>query len=75
MSDMERCIGIIEKFRPDDLSYIAALLENAYNLSEAADDAYCVSLSERHKRSNREFSESDFSPIEEVLERLGVSPE
>ena len=73
VNQKQRCINIIEQFPEEQLSVLADYLENTYKmLDEVFDMAFCVSLSELHKKNNPEFIEEDYSSIEDVANRLGV---
>jgi len=71
MSERERCINIIEKIPDGQLSYIAVLLENAYQMiDEMLDDAFCIALAERYDA--REDKGEPSIPIEALAEELGI---
>lgn len=73
MSMREQCLDIVRKIPDEQLSYIAAILENAQKMvEEAADMAFCVGLSERYEKNNPEHIEENFSAIEDVKFRRGV---
>ena len=73
MQQKQRCLNVIERFPQEQLAHVAESLEVMYKMmEEMLDEQFCMSLLESHRKRNPAHIEEDFSPIEEVANRLGV---
>ena len=68
----KRCFDIIERFPKEQLITLVVSLEAMYTMvEEAADDAFCVALAERHdKRKDKNAPGMD---IEDFADMLGIT--
>ena len=74
VNQKQRCLNIIERFPKEQLAMLADSLENMYKMiEEAVDMAFCVGLSENHRRNNPVHKEEDFIPMADAAKRLGVN--
>lgn len=67
-----RCLNLIERFPEEQLPVLAVSLEAIFKMvDEAADDAFCVALAERHEK--REDKDEPGIPIEVLAAELGIT--
>jgi len=71
IANKERCFNIIEQFPREQLGSLADSLEAMYKMiDEAADDAFCIALSERHAK--RDDKDDKGIPLEKFAAELGI---
>ena len=67
----QRCFSIIERFPKEQLEALADSLDAMFKMiDEAADDAFCLALSDRH--AAREDKDEPGIPIEALAQELGI---
>jgi len=67
----ERCFSLIERFPEGQLPTLVISIEAMLKMiDEAADDAFCIALAERHDQ--REDKEESGIAIEEFAAQLGI---
>ena len=66
-----RCFDIIERFPHEQLDNLADSLEAMYKMmDDAADDAFCIALAERHEM--REDKDEPGISLDDFAAQLGV---
>ena len=72
MDARQRCFSIIERFPKEQLGALADSLDAMYKMiDEAADDAFCLALSDRH--AARSDKDDPGIPIETLAAELGIA--
>ena len=73
MSNMERCVSVLNCFSENQLANIATMLEAAQAaIEEAEDDAFCGQLYQAYE-ADTDPEKHDTITIEELAERLGIT--
>jgi hypothetical protein len=75
MTLKQQCFDLIERVPEDQLQYYVTFLKDIHRLynetlSEALDDAFCITLAERHQ--NSPYCNEPPVPIEKLAEKWGI---